>query len=508
MAELALETDLTVEQREYLTTVCSSADSLLTIINDILDFSKVDAGKLQLEMLEFDLNDSVWEALRSLSVRADEKELELACDIDTNIPETLLGDPGRLRQILLNLVGNAIKFTSDGEIVVRAILDSADLNEAIIHFTVSDTGVGIPAELQGKIFESFTQADGSTTRKYGGTGLGLAICRQLIELMAGRIWVESEAGQGSTFHFTARFRVAHGKTGCTSQLESSGDLNGKSVLIVDDNLTNRMILEKMLGCWGMHPTSVESASQALQALESAHAAGGFFRLILLDVCMPEVDGFALCRQIRERYGRADSAILMLSSAMHHQHVDRCRELGISAYLNKPVGQKQLKEHLQRALSQAPAPPHRPSVPLLSPTPSMSDQPLQILLAEDNLINQKLALALLRKHGHAVTVTDNGREALRVWESGGFDLILMDLQMPEMGGMEAIAILRIQEALSGRHTPVIAMTAHAMKGDRERCLLSGFDGYVSKPVKAEILFQTIEEVVQGAASVPSSSRVDI
>lgn len=498
MTELALGTELNDEQKGYLTTVSSSAESLLSIISDILDFSKVEAGKLDLEQVSFDLRDGTWETLKALSVRADEKGLELLCDIDRDVPEVVVGDPGRLRQVLVNLIGNAIKFTPAGEIAVRAALDSAGPDETIIHFTVSDTGIGIPTEAQGKIFAAFTQADGSTTRRYGGTGLGLAICRQLIELMGGRIWVESEPGRGSDFHFTVRFGAS---TTCVTPPASSigsRSLDDVAVLIVDDNRTNRAILQKVVSSWGMRPTLAAGADEAMAALEAAKRSNCAFPLILMDVCMPDVDGFTLCARIREQFGVSDTTIMMLSSAGQHLGVARCRELGVSVYLSKPIGQKQLKESVLRALSGEKFW-TTAATPALQPTRDNGTAGGSILLAEDNRVNQQLALALLRKRGYTVEVANNGLEALAAWHRGTFDLILMDIQMPEMGGLEATAAIREGEAGSGKHIPVIAMTAHAMKGDRERFLSSGMDGYVSKPVKPATLYRAIEEFLGSKAT---------
>ena len=489
MTELALETELTQEQANYLTTVKSSAEVLLTVINDVLDFSKVEAGRLDLEHIEFDLRDLAWETLKSLSIRADEKGLELTCGVDPDLPDVFVGDPGRLRQVLINLVGNAVKFTEKGEIVVRAGTEFRENNQILLHFTVSDTGIGIPCEKHEHIFEAFTQADGSITRKYGGTGLGLAICRQLVEMMGGHIWVESDPGKGSTFHFTASFGMGEHLPATARNQADGHTLKDVPVLIVDDNLTNRTILEKMVSHWGMRPVMAEGAVNALRALEASYASGEPFKLILLDVCMPEVDGFMLCQEVRRRFGSTGTTIMMLSSAAQKEHAARCRELGISAYLTKPVGQKQLKNSVIGALAGRAQ--FGSSARLSVPGSQVQDERvLRILLAEDNPVNQKLALALLEKRGHTVVVANNGREALSAWAAEPFDLILMDLQMPELGGLEATAAIRAKERSTGQHTPIVAITAHAMTGDREKCLDAGMDGYASKPVKPKDLFDAI------------------
>jgi signal transduction histidine kinase/CheY-like chemotaxis protein len=489
MTELALGTDLTSEQHGYLTVVKSSAEALLKVINDILDFSKIEAGKLELEVIEFSLRDSLSEFLKLLAIRADEKKLELACDIDADLPDRLLGDPGRLRQIMANLVGNAIKFTERGEIVIRAVKEPDDYEGLRVHFTVTDTGIGIPEEKQTGVFQAFTQADGSTTRKYGGTGLGLTISRQLVEMMGGRIWVESAVGKGSTFHFTVRFGLGEGAAERPEILDDS--LRGLAVLVVDDNATNLAILGKVLTVWGMNPLLAQGARQAMTVLAQQR-----FALILVDACMPEMDGFALCEKIRDKPGMAASQIIMLSSA-RQQNASRGRELGIALYLTKPVNPKELwaaigsvvrGTHESAGLRRV-APPQQPR---------NDGRKLRILLAEDNQVNQKVATALLAKQGHSVVVANDGREALSALAREGFDLVLMDVQMPGMGGFEATAAIREQEKNTGAHLPIIAMTAHAMKGDREKCLEAGMDGYVSKPINSAALLEAIDAAVPALA----------
>ncbi len=501
MTELVLETALTREQRGYLTTVRSSAEALLTVINDVLDFSKIEAGKLDLEHVEFDLRDSIWETLTSLSIRADQKQLELAYNIDGSLPDLLIGDPSRLRQILLNLVGNAIKFTERGEVVVTANEESREEGRIILHFSVKDSGIGIPVEKQSDIFHAFTQVDGSTTRKYGGTGLGLTISRQLVSMMKGRLWVESTVGKGSTFHFTAAFGLETINTP-ERTCDDAPSLEGMRVLIVDDNFTNRTILEKILTRWGMRATVADGGEAAIQALERARALHDPFALILIDVCMPEMDGFALCERIRNHPGMTDATVMMLSSSAQREDAVRCRELGVAAYLTKPLGQKELKHTINSILAGTAEKGEKVSAIDQTSSPD-AGSPLRILVAEDNRVNQEVAVTLLSKRGHTVALANNGREALSILESQTFDLVLMDVQMPEMGGIEATASIRAKEQASGEHIPIIAMTAHAMAGDREKCLAAGMDGYVSKPIKIKTVLQAIDAVMPCAKRQLSS-----
>jgi PAS domain S-box-containing protein len=504
MTELALNTELTAEQREYLNMVLASADSLLAVINDILDFSKIEARKLHLEAIDFNLRDVLGDTMRALALRAQQKGLELACHVRADVPDGVVGDPGRLRQVIVNLVGNAIKFTERGEVVVRVERAAPEENGAdfTLHFSVSDTGIGIPPEKRERIFEAFTQVDASTTRKYGGTGLGLTISGQLVNLMGGRIWVESEPGQGSTFHFTAHFGQSAGVVRpATTDL---ADLEGLRVLVVDDNATNRRILEEMLTSWRMQPEVVEGGRPALRALHVAAAEGRPFGLVLLDGHMPGMDGFMLAGLIHGDPQLAGTTVLMLTSAGQPGDIARCRSLGIGAYLMKPIKQSELLETIVASLGR---PTGQEPEPAPAPELEKARRPLQVLLAEDGEVNQKLAIRLLEKKGHTVTLAINGLEALAAWRRGAFDLILMDVQMPEMDGLEATAEIREEERRTGRHVPILAMTAYAMKGDRERCLEVGMDGYVSKPIQAEELWKAIDALVPPADAKENEGVLD-
>ena len=477
MTGLALETDLTADQREYLTMAKASADALLSLLNDILDFSKIEAGKLELDPVPFRLRDAVEDAVRSLAHRTHEKGLELVCHVATGAPDALVGDAGRLRQVIVNLVGNAIKFTDRGEVVVRITAGRLGESDAELHFAVSDTGIGIPADKLPVLFQSFTQADNSTTRRYGGTGLGLAIVRQLATLMGGRAWAESTVGQGSTFHVTARFALQQGG----NQPLLPAALHGLPVLVVDDNAVNRRLLTEILTGWGMKPVAVDGGAAALAALEKALQAGSPFTLVLADCMMPAMDGFALAEAIKQHPGLARCTVMMLSSAASAGDRARCRELGLAAYLTKPIKQSELLDTILTSLGGGPEEASRPcGTP--RPAPDASRRPLRVLLAEDNPVNQKLVLRLLEKEGHVVVVAGNGHEAITAFHRQPFDLVLMDVQMPVMDGLEAAGALRAAERAGAQRVPIVALTAHAMKGDRERCLAAGMDDYLAKPVQ--------------------------
>ncbi len=490
MTDLALETTLSHEQREFLGMVKSSADSLLSLLNDILDFSKIEAGKLDFETIDFLLRDTLDDSIKVLGFRAQQKGLELTCHILPEVPDGLRGDPTRLRQIIVNLVGNAIKFTSAGGVIVQAEIQEETEKDVTLHFTVRDTGVGIPKGKQETIFEAFTQADTSMTRRYGGTGLGLAISSRLVRLMGGRIWVESEIGEGSTFHFTVCFSM---QKPAARKYEAMGaeNLRDLCVLIVDDNSTDRRMLQEITLAWQMKPLLSESGPEALRILENAQALGAPVALILLDAQMPGMDGFSVADKIKQDVRNAP-AIILLTSAGLRGDAARCRDLGIKAYLTKPIKRSDLLQVFKMVMG-APADVEGKSAVVTMHTLREDRRRLRILLAEDNAINQTLAVRLLVKRGHEVMVAGSGRESLEVLKTRDFDLILMDVQMPDMDGLETTAAIRHEELKTGKHIPIIAMTAHAMAGDRERCLAAGMDGYVSKPLRVADLFSAIEEV---------------
>jgi two-component system sensor histidine kinase/response regulator len=502
MTELALDTHLTPEQREYLDLVKASAESLLGIINDILDFSKIEARKMHLDSVDFALRPHLDDVMRALALRAQQKGLELACRIAPDAPEFVRGDPGRLRQILINLIGNAIKFTAHGEVVVEVEPETRTEKDICLHFCVRDTGIGIPKEQQQNIFDAFTQVDHSTTRKYGGTGLGLTISAQLAAIMGGRLWVESDAGNGSVFHFTAQFGLC-GAGAPPPPPAQPTHLHGLPVLVVDDNATNRRILEEVLSNWRMRPRAVDSGAAALAALQASALAGEPYELVLLDCHMPEMDGFTLAGHIQADPALSGATVLMLTSAGQPEDVERCRQLGVRAYLTKPVRQSELLETILATLGGSPL--HTRLAAAGEHAVPDGARPLHILVAEDNSVNQKLALALLRKQGHTATIANTGRAAIEAVAQEAFDVVLMDVQMPEMDGMEATAEIRRRERQKGGRVPIIAMTAHAMKGDRERCLEAGMDGYVSKPIQMQELFSAIATLVPTApaGSAPRS-----
>ncbi|OFV99814.1 MAG: hypothetical protein A3F68_05045 [Acidobacteria bacterium RIFCSPLOWO2_12_FULL_54_10] len=489
MTELTLLTDLTSEQREYLSMVQSSANSLLRIINDILDFSKIEARKLSLDSIGFRLGESLTDIMKALALQAHKKGLELAIRISPDVPDALVGDPARLRQILVNLVGNATKFTEQGEIVVEVETDVKTESETQLRFSVTDTGIGIAPEQQAHIFDAFAQADSSVTRKYGGTGLGLTICSHLIGLMGGRIWLESKPGKGSVFYFTARCRLQETPV-AQPTLPALRDLRGLPVLVVDDNDTNRRILEEMLANAGMCPTVAESGAAALAALEQTQQSGNPFTLLLLDSNMPGMDGFAVAARIKEQRGLLTPTIMMLTSEDRMGDSTRCQELGIAAYITKPIGQNELLERIRQCLGNASQTLPRAR---MTATRTEGQQQLRILLAEDNPVNQIVVSRILEKRGHSVRIAANGQEALSAWQTEPFDLILMDVQMPVLDGLKATAAIREKEAVSGCHIPIFAMTAHALKGDEERCLQAGMDRYLTKPLDTAKLYEAIDNL---------------
>ena len=507
MTELALDTDLDMEQRDYLQTARSSADTLLSVINDILDFSKIEAGRLDLDSAAFDLRPEVDTALRTVALRAHQKGLELVCDVRPGVAEGVVGDPIRLKQVLVNLVSNAIKFTERGEIVVRVEeQERGPRDESVgLHVSVSDTGIGIEAEKLHTIFEAFTQADNSTTRKYGGTGLGLTICTRLVEMMGGRLWVESLHGRGTTFHFTLRLGLQH--AAARSQSLPRELLRDLRAMVVDDNATNRRILAEQLGALGLRVTAVDGAQAALTELWRAKAEDTPFALIIMDYHMPEMDGLQLAERIKDLPGVAGSTIMMLTSGGQNGDAARSRELGMAAYLTKPISQKQLYQVVAQVLGAkaatpgSPAPAPQKDATDMTPLASGSlpnAAPLRVLLAEDNFVNQKLAVTMLQKRGHEVTVANDGLEALDALARASFDVVLMDVHMPRMGGFEATAKIRERERSAGGRLPVIALTALAMTGDREKCLQAGMDAYVSKPINAGELFGTLNRLFPNRA----------
>lgn len=483
MTDLLGGTRLNGQQREYLRIVKQSANSLLGLLNDILDFSKIEAGKLELESIRFGLRDTIERTIQTLTFRAGEKGLEICCRIDPSVPDELIGDPGRLSQVVINLAGNAIKFTEQGEIVINVEQDSRSDDEVVLRCEVRDTGIGIAPEKLESIFTAFSQEDASTTRRFGGTGLGLAICSQLVRMMNGTIQASSEKGVGTTFQFTARFGVA---ADATATPESAG-IHGMSVVVVDDNETNRFILEEILRGWQMHPVLVTNGPAAITELKQAADRGQPYPLALIDYTMPEMDGFDMAKIVRDDPVLKDCKLVMISSAVSPDSVEKCREFGIARYMTKPVIQSELLHAILEVTGAKPV--------ASSPKPDDATQrePLQVLLAEDGKVNQIVAIEMLKKHGHQITLAEDGRDAYEKFQSETFDVVLMDVQMPEMDGLEATVAIRSHEQQNGStRTPIIAMTASAMKGDRERCLDAGMDDYVSKPIEAKELHMLIDE----------------
>ena len=507
MTELVLETELTTEQREYLTTAKSSADSLLSVINDVLDFSKIEAGRMELNLIDLSLYDLLEESIKSLALAAHEKNLELLCAIRPSVPDQIIGDPLRLRQIVLNLVNNAIKFTERGEVSLGVTLERHVGEGLLLHFIVRDTGIGIPEDKQKIIFDSFSQADGSTTRRFGGSGLGLTISSRLVQAMGGEIWVESKTGKGSCFHFTAHFY----KTAPNGKKASTRDdltLAGLAVLIVDDNPTSRRILSELVESWGGRPTTAAHAQEALACLTDASAAGHPISLVLTDAYMPEMDGFELTEKIKASPSLSHTVVLMLTSGERLGEGARCRAVGVAAYVAKPVRRAELKTAIKSALLERDSNgkrtgSNRAVIPTGSPHGSdPDDSRIRILLVEDNLVNQRLGVRLLERAGHYVIVASNGREAVEVCKHQKVDMVLMDVQMPEMDGFEATAAIRRGESGNGARIPIIAMTAHALEGDKARCLKAGMDAYIAKPIKPDDLVALIEQLRQGVQSVAS------
>jgi len=502
MTELALETVLTKDQQDYLRMVKTSGEDLLSVVNDILDFSKVEAGKFELDEIDFDVYNCVGETMKTMALRAHQKGLELAYDATPDIPRRVAGDPGRLRQILINLVGNAIKFTAAGEVIVEVRNCAAEMGVIELQFSVSDTGIGIPADKQNLLFKAFSQADSSTTRKYGGTGLGLAISARLVEMMGGKIWVESESEKGSTFRFTAHFKPAIADKEKSEPLIQDR-LKEMPVLVVDDNNTNGRILHDMTQTWGMRPVVAHSGSEALSMARAANQKGEPFRLVLLDVCMPAMDGFEVAEKFRDDPVLRDATILLLTSAGRPGEAARCLDLRIAAYLLKPVMKADLLTAILTVLG------HEPGLDLAADPPLVTRHSIResatkrrVLVVEDNAINQALIMRLLANMGHTSVLAQNGREAVALVSSEGFDLVFMDVQMPEMDGLAATRAIRQKETINGTHLPIYAMTAHALKGDRERCLESGMDGYLTKPIR----FSDVERTLAGLGSEAAMTTI--
>ena len=508
MTELALDTDLTGDQRELIETAKSSANALLTVVNDILDFSKIEAGRLDLDPIPFRLRETIARIMKPMALRADDKGLELISNIRPDVPDQIIADPIRLSQIIVNLVGNALKFTSEGEVDLRVEPDSVEDDRVRLHFSVHDTGIGIPQDKQRSIFEAFSQAETSTTRKFGGTGLGLTISSRLVGMMGGRIWVNSQPGAGSCFHFTIKALATQIEE---SEPEQTVQWDGLPILIVDDNSANRRILREAVEAAGMKPTVAASAAEAMNKLQGAAGTDRALKLALIDCHMPEADGFTLVEWIRREPALQETAILMLTSAGWKGDAARCRSLGIAAYLTKPVSQHQLLDAMRKALGRKSGRAAATELALRQAPPA-NPSGLKILLAEDNPVNQKVACRMLEKENHSVTVAGNGIGVLSVLEQETFDLILMDIQMPEMDGLETTSLIRGKERSSGGHIPIIALTAHAMSGDREHFLGAGMDGYVTKPIRFLDLVSEINrlqntDILEGALQpqlIPAAS----
>ena len=514
MTELALDTELNAEQREYLVTARESVESLRTVIDDILDFSKIEAGKLDLEPIPFELRATLTHVARALALRAHQKGLELVCEVDERVPVSVVGDPGRVRQIVTNLIGNAIKFTDRGEVVLRVACESEADPEVILHFTVRDTGIGIPEDKQGLIFEAFTQADGSTTRKFGGTGLGLAISVRLTEMMGGRIWVDSEPGKGSTFHFTARFQVGRGRE---AQRPSRAlvELQGLRVLVVDDNAVNRFYLERVLARRQTMVRTADGGAAALEIMQAAAAAGEPFALVVVDGHMPGMDGFDLAGRIRATPELARATLMMLTSAGLRGDAARCRDMGIAAYMTKPISEADLLEAVSRVLAPASTEAAlatadqaaRAAELVTRHTLREARRPLSVLVVEDNEVNRRVATRMLEKRGHSVEAVADGEAAVAAVRAKRYDVVLMDVQMPRMSGLDATTAIRSREKEEGGHVPIVALTARALKGDQEICLAAGMDAYVTKPLRAAELFAAIDRVLAGVRATKGGKPMD-
>jgi signal transduction histidine kinase/DNA-binding response OmpR family regulator/HPt (histidine-containing phosphotransfer) domain-containing protein len=504
MTALALESDLTPYLADCLHTVRSSAESLLTVLNDILDFSKIESGKLALEQIPFSVVDVLADALKPLALKADQKGIELVADIGSDLPATVVGDPVRIKQVITNLVGNAIKFTERGHIVVSAEEEMRQGSHTIIRLSVADTGIGIPGDKQAAIFEPFSQADGSTTRRYGGTGLGLAISSTLVQMMGGQLAVDSEPGSGSTFSFAARFTMID----IEEPAWIADQLRGTRVLVVDDMPVNRQILQTQIGRWGMQATLASTAEESLAALGAAANEGRPFDLVLLDAGMPGRDGFFVLEQMHARPELSAPVMIMLGSLNMRDDLARSQALGVAACLTKPITASELLHASLSSLGASPAAGTAPAARAVSVLPTEpAKRRVSVLVAEDNIVNQRVAVGLLTARGHRVIVAGNGLEAIAAMERDTFDAILMDVQMPEMGGYEATAVIRSREAETGSRQRIVAMTAHAMSGDRERCLAAGMDAYISKPLDPATLFLMVEDTGDSLGNTGASAAFD-
>ncbi|MBF0474964.1 MAG: response regulator [Deltaproteobacteria bacterium] len=502
MTELTLDTDLDPEQREFLNLVKMSADSLLTLLNDLLDLSKIEAGRLKIDFTDFQLRDIIKDALKTVARRADEKGLELICDINQDVPDVLIGDPIRLQQVILNLINNAVKFTPRGEIIFEVAALPKTTAETMLHFKITDTGIGIPSEKLEYIFSAFTQADGSFTRKHGGTGLGLTLSANLVRLMGGRTWVESEEGKGSTFHFTMPV-LLQGETSPRASLRELDQLEHMKVLLVDDNAASLDNLKTILTGWHAHPFTVDNAVTALIELAQAKAVGTPFLLAIIDVHMAGMDGFELARKIKEDPELGGPQIIMLTSPGHKEDSIRCEELGLAGYLTKPVNRSELLNRIIDVLNSPTSPIDKPPTGF-APVDSGPHHRLNILLAEDNAINREVARILLTRQGYHVLAVENGAEALTAFDKESFDLIMMDIQMPVMDGFEATRLIREKEKGTGRRVPIVAITAHVMNGYREHCLEMGMDGYLAKPIVIEELLRLIGQLVPIANKITGAA----
>lgn len=501
MTDLVLQTELTDTQREFLTTVKKSSDSLLRIINDILDFARAQANKLKLDPVDFEVRRTITETVRAMALSAHERGLELLYHVDAEVPQNLHGDPVRIRQILINLLGNALKFTLQGEVELRCSVEEWELSKVQLHITVRDTGIGIPKGKQSRIFEAFNQADGSTTRKFGGTGLGLTITAQLVEMMKGRIWVESESGRGSTFHIVLCLGVA--RQSPDSDVEQyAAVLKNRRVLLVDDNPANLENLRSILQQCAVRVQAVSECQEALEELKRAQAEGERYDLMIFDAEMPGQDGFALVEQLRTERGLTSPAVMMLTSTNLSEHAARCRELGI-AYLLKPVSASDLRETAARSIREVERPrspvPRKVTLATVrqAPKPTL---PIRILVAEDNAINQKLLALMLKRLNYEVHVADNGRAAIEAWKDRDFDLILMDMQMPHVDGLEATRYIRQAERTGRRRVPIVAVTANAREEDRVACLAAGMDDYLAKPIRSDELVEKVRLAISGSSAV--------